>query len=136
MAACGRADHDDSVAGSDDVVAARAGWSVFPDDRRDLRVLGALAVAERDADDVRRGAFLGVELDDLDLAVGENVGLARGGNADDPADRVGRLELRRDDEVDVELAGAPELDVLDVRRSDDGRRPLRLAAREHARRRG
>ena len=38
-----------------------------------------------------------------------------------------------DDEVDVELAFAPEVDVLDARGPDDRRRAGRLAAGEHAR---
>ena len=67
-----------------------------------------------------------VELDHLDLAVGEDVRLPRRRDADDARDRVRGLELGRDDEVDVELALAPDLEVLDVRRSDDR---LRLAAR-------
>ena len=44
-----------------------------------------------------------------------------------------RLELGADDEVDVELTAAPELDVLHVRRADHRRRARSLAPREHAR---
>ena len=83
--------------------------------------------------DVGDASVVDVELADLHLSVGEHVGLAGGGDADDAADRVCGLELGGDDEVDVELALAPELDVLDVRRADHRRRPRRLAAREHAR---
>ena len=45
---------------------------------------------------------------------------------------MGGLDLRRDDEVDVELPLAPELDVLDVRGADHGGRPGRLEPRERA----
>ena len=80
-----------------------------------------------------RRVVVDVELADLHLPVREDVGLARGRDAEDAADRVRGLELGGDDEVDVELALAPELDVLDARRADDRRRTLGLAAREHAR---
>ena len=82
---------------------------------------GICASRSGDAEDVGSCVLVDVELDDLHLAVGEDVGLSRRGHADDAADRVRRLELGRDDEVDVELALAPELDVLDVRRADHRR---------------
>ena len=83
---------------------------------------GNLRVAERHAENVLRRALLDVELDDLDLALGEDVGLTGGGDADDPADGVCGLELGADDEVDVELTDAPQLHVLDVGRADHRRR--------------
>ena len=46
---------------------------------------------------------------------------------------MGGLELGRDGEVDVQPALAPQVDVLDVRRADDGRGLRRLDAREGAR---
>ena len=85
---------------------------------------GNLRVLERRADDVRARALLDVELDDLHLPLCEDVGLPRGRDADRRRDRVRRLELGRDDEVDVELALSPQLEVFDVRRADD-----RLCAR-------
>ena len=80
-----------------------------------------------------RRALLDVELDDLNLALGEDVGLTGGGNADDPADGVCSLELGADDEVDVELTDAPELHVLDVGRADHRRRVSSFTPREHPR---
>jgi hypothetical protein len=59
------------------------------------------------------------------LSLGEDVGLLGGGNADRSGDRVRRLELGRDHEVDVDLALLPGLDVLRVRGAHD-----RLRARE------
>ena len=82
--------------------------------------------------DVARCVVVDVELAELHLAVREYVGLPRGRDAEDAADRVGGLELGGDDEVDVELALAPELDVLDARRADHGRRALGLASGEHS----
>ena len=93
---------------------------------------GIARLAERPADDRRVGARRDLELDDLHLAVGEHVRLSRGGHADRAGDRVRGLELGRDREVDVEASLAPEVDVLDVRRPDHGRRPRRLDARERA----
>ena len=60
-----------------------------------------------------------LELDHQHLALGEDVGLAGRRNADDAGDRVRGLELRRDDEVDVELPSPPDLEVLDVGRAHD-----------------
>ena len=60
-----------------------------------------------------------VELDHQHQALGEHIGLPCGGDPDEPRDRVGRLELGGDHEVDVELALAPDLEVLDVLRSHD-----------------
>ena len=48
---------------------------------------------ERHSGDVLRGALLHVELDDLHLALGEDVGLASCRDADDTADRMCGLEL-------------------------------------------
>ena len=126
------ADDDDAVAGLDLVVAAGQQHPVAADDRRDLRVGRSPGVAERLADEIGRRALLDVELDDLHLALREDVRLPGGGHTDDPADRMRGLELGADDEVDVELAGAPQLDVLGVRRPYDGGRLLRLRSGEHA----
>ena len=129
----GRADDDDAIAVPDLVVPAREDRLVAADDRRHLRVLGNLGVAQRDAHHGRRRGVVDLELADLHLPVGEDVGLSRRRDAEDAADGVRRLELGRDDEVDVELPFAPEVDVLDARGADDGRRaPRRLAPREHA----
>ena len=89
---------------------------------------GIVGVAERDRRARGRRVVVDVELADLHLAVGEHVGLAGGRHAEDAADRVRGLELGGDDEVDVELALAPELDVLDARRADHGRRAARPRA--------
>ena len=94
---------------------------------------GSFASAQRPVDDRGVGALRDVELDDLHLAAGEHVGLARRGHADRPRDGVRRLELRGHGEVDVEPSLAPEVDVLDVRRADHGRRAGSLDAREGAR---
>ena len=64
-------------------------------------------------------AGIRAELDDLHLAVCEDVRLPGGRHAQDLRDGVGRLQLRRDDEVDVEVALLPRLEVLDLRRPDD-----------------
>ena len=80
--------------------------------------------------------LLDVELDELHLAVREDVRLPRGRHADRPRDRVRRLELGGDDEVDVELALAPDLEVLGVRRAHDGRRLRRDAPSRTSPRRG
>ena len=66
-----------------------------------------------------------VELDHEYLTLGEDVGLSRSRNSDDARDRVRRLELGGDDEVDVELALPPDFEVLDVLRSDDRARTRR-----------
>ena len=66
-----------------------------------------------------------VELDDLDLAVGEDVGLARGREPERRRDRVGGLELGRDHEVDLEVALAPGVEVGGARAAHD-----RLRARQ------
>ena len=66
-----------------------------------------------------------VELDDLDLAVGEDVGLAGGREPECGRDRVGGLELGRDHEVDLEVALAPGVEVGGARGADD-----RLRARQ------
>ena len=58
----------------------------------------------RPIDRVVAGLGRDVELDDLHAAVGEDVGLAGRRQTDDAGDRVRRLELRRDHEVDVDLA--------------------------------
>ena len=78
-------------------------------------------------------AGLDVELDDLHLALGEDVRLPRGRDAEDPRDRVRGLELRGDDEVDVELALAPGLEVLDLAGADDVRALASSAFGEHRR---
>ena len=77
---------------------------------------GMPRLAQRRAEHVAAPpAPVDVELDDLDLAVGEHVGLPCRRHADRARDGVrGLLELGRDDEVDVELTLAPDLDVLDV----------------------
>ncbi len=88
--------------------------------RRDLRVRRDDGVLQQPADRrVRLRAPRNVELDHQDLALGEDVGLPRRRNADDPCNRVRRLELRGHDEVDVELSLSPDLEVLDVLRADD-----------------
>ena len=114
------------------VVAARKDRVVASDDRRHLRVGRDGGVAERDAEHVAGRVLVDVELSELHLALCEDVRLPGRRDTDDPADRVGGLELGRDDEVDVELALAPEVDVLGARRADHGRRALGLASREHA----
>ena len=121
---------------ADDVVAAGEDRLVAADDRGDLRVLGICASRSGTAEDLRGGVLVDVELADLHLAVGEHVRLAGGRDADDAADRVRGLELRGDDEVDVELALAPELDVLDARRADHRRRARRPRGGRTCRRRG
>ncbi len=127
-----RADDDDPVPGRDRVVPSGKDRLVAPDDRGDLGVLGDLGVAERNAEHVRRRVVVDVELAELHLALREHISLAGGRDAEDAADRIRGLELGRDDEVDVELALAPELDVLDARGADHGRRALGLAPGEHA----
>ena len=127
----GRADHDDPVAGPDHVVAARKAHLLAADDRGDARVGGKLRVAHRHADDTRVRALVDVELDELHLTFGEQVGLARRRDADRARDRVGGLDLRGDDEVDVELPLPPHLEVLRIRRPDDRRRPPGACLRDH-----
>ena len=86
---------------------------------------GTLRLLERQADDLAsasasRGALRRhVELDDLHLAVGEDVGLLGRGNADRARDRMRRLELGGDHEVDLDLPLVPGLEVLGVRGADD-----------------
>ena len=87
---------------------------------------------QRPADDRGRGVRRDLELDDLHLAVGEDVRLPRRGHADRARDGVGGLHLRRDGEVHVEPPFVPEVDVLDVRGADHRRRARRLDARERA----
>jgi hypothetical protein len=77
-----------------------------------------------------RGVDGHVQLDDLHLAVGEDVGVARGGDAEDRRDGVRGLELRRDHEVDVDLTLPPGLEVGGAARADDRLR-ARHALGEH-----
>ena len=84
----GRADHDDPVAGQDLLGPARERELVATDDRDDLGLLRQLGVAQRPADHLARGALGHVELDHLDLAVGEHVGLARRRDPDQARDRL------------------------------------------------
>ncbi len=79
-------------------------------------------VTERLAEDLGARSLGDVVLDELHLAVGEHIGLHGRADADHARDRVGSLDLRRDDKIDIELALAPELDVLDIGRADHGRR--------------
>ena len=72
-----------------------------------------------------------VELDELHLALGEDVRLPRRRHADRPRDRVRGLDLRGDDEVDVELALVPHLEVLRVGRPHDRRHAGRDRLRDH-----
>ena len=115
------------------LVAARQRHRPLADDRRHARVGRDHGIAERLAEDLRARTLGDVVLDDLDLALGEHVRLHRRADADHPGDRVGRLDLGRDDEVDVELPLAPELDVLDVGGADHGGRLGCLEPRERAR---
>ena len=124
----GRADDDDAVADLDRLVAARDDNRVAADDARDLRVGRDRGLSQRHADHAGPSSI--VELDDLHLAVGEDVGLPRRRHADDPRDGERRLALGRDDEVDVELALLPDLEVLLVRRAHDGLRLRRELLRE------
>ena len=95
---------------------------------------GIGALPQRSPDD-RAGSALGhVELDHLDPAAGEDVGLHRRRHADGARDGLGDLDLRRDHEVDVELPLAPGLEVLGARRADHRRRPRR-SERANVRRR-
>ena len=132
-AALGRADHHDPVSFADHVLAARQGHRRLADDAQDARVVRDARLPQGTADDGRVGALGDLELDDLNLAVGERVGLPGGRHPDRARDRVRGLELRRDREVDVEAALAPQVDVLDVRGPDHDRRARRLDAREGAR---
>jgi len=127
-----RADHDDPVAHGDGVAAARERQRGAADQREDTGVLRDPRLAEWAPDDVRIGARRDLELDDLHLTVGEDVGVPRGGHPDRARDCAGGLELGRDGEVDVESTLAPEVDVLDVRRSDHDRGPRRLGPGERA----
>ena len=83
---------------------------------------GHNGVSEGLAEDLGGCSLGDVVLDELHLAVGEDIGLHGRADADHARDRVGGLDLRGDDEIDVELALAPELDVLDVGGTDHGRR--------------
>ena len=125
----GRADDDHAVAGLDRLLPARDDHPVAPDDARDLGVRGDHRAPQGLADDlVGLGSDRHVELDHEHLTLGEDVGLPRSRNSDDARDRIRRLELGRDDEVDVELALPPDFEVLDVLRPDDrsstGREPF------------
>ena len=140
----GRADDHDPVAGQDRLVAARHEHAAASDDARHLRVRGDGGALEREPDDlvvaaaahpprrplgglgqrdpaqvVGRALPRDVELDDLHLPVGEDVGLLRGRDADGLRDRVGRLELGGDHEVDLDVPLLPRLDVLGIRGADD-----------------
>jgi hypothetical protein len=88
-----RADHHDPVALRDGVVAARKRQRRAADLREHAGVLGDARLAEPAADDGGIGASRDLELDYLDLAVGEDVGLPGGGHPDRPRDRAGCLEL-------------------------------------------
>ena len=131
----GRADHDDPVARLDRLVAARDHDLVAPDDRGDAGVGRDLRLAQRHAEEARIGLGGDVELDELHLPIGEDVRLARRRDGDRARDRIRRLDLGRDDEVDVELALAPDLEVLGVRGADDGRRPRASRPSRSSRRR-
>ena len=64
-----------------------------------MRASRSLRPTTCSSDPVRRH----VELDDLHLALGEHVGLSGRREADVRGDRLRRLELRGDHEVDVDL---------------------------------
>jgi hypothetical protein len=140
----GRADDDDPVAGLDRLDATRRNNPLAADDRRHLGVGRDPCLAEPAPDDVLERAapwplcgFLGrlhdrdvsglelvrrrddVELDDLHLSIGEDVGLPRCRDSDRAQYRMRGLVLGRDHEVDVELPFAPHFEVLDVCRPDD-----------------
>jgi hypothetical protein len=127
-----RPDHHDPVAFADLVLTARQRHRALSDQREHARVVGDARLAERAADDGRVGPLRDLELDDLHLAVREDVRLPRRRHPDRARDGVSGLELRRDGEVDVEPALPPEVDVLDVRRPDHDRRARRLDAGERA----
>ena len=76
----GRPDDDDPVAQLDLLVAAGHDDRVAADDARDLRVGRDLGLTQRHADHAL--APVDVELDDLHLPVGEDVGLPRSRHAD------------------------------------------------------
>ena len=104
--------HDDAVAGEDLLAAARDDHRVAADDRGDLGVGGHLGAPQVAADErVMRRVGENVELDDLDLAVGEQVGLARGRKPERRRDGVRGLEFRGDHEVDAQVALAPGVEV-------------------------
>ena len=129
-----RADDHDPVADVDRLVAARDDHAVAADDSGDLRVARDARLAQRHPHDaVPLVSALDVELDDLHLTVREDVRLARCRQADDPRDRVRRLELGRDHEVHVELALAPHLEIFLVGRPDDRARLRREVPREDRR---
>src|SRR5215211_8906728 len=114
-----RSDRYDAIAGGDDRVAV---WEDRPspaDDARHARAAGKAGIAELLADDVAARTRPDVELDDLDLAVREGVGLTRVGHADRLGDRPRRLTLCGHDEVHVQAALTPDLGVLCARRAHD-----------------
>ncbi len=140
----GRADDDDSVPGLDGLVPARHQHPVPADDAGHLRVGGNARLAKRTPDHMLvrarqgplssalgslgegdAGEVLGtalardIELDDLHLTVGEDVGLLSGRHADGARDGVRRLELGGDHEVHLDLVFLPGLDVLRVRGPHD-----------------
>ena len=129
-----RADHDDAVAGAEIVSSPRG---ITTASSRMIAATresgGSVRLAQRCAEQARVGLLGDVELDHLHLPLGEGVRLARRRDADRPRDRVRRLDLGGDDEVDVELALPPDLEVLGVRRADDRRRPVRAGLRDHRR---
>ncbi len=128
----GRADHDDSVARLDDSFAPRDDRRVPTDDRDDTGVGRQRGLAEGDPDEPAGVAVVDLELDDLNLTVGEDVRLPRGRHADRLGDRVRGLELGGHREVDVEATLLPELDVLHVGGANDRRRLGRIRPREDA----
>ena len=105
-----------SPRGSDRLVPA--------DDARDSRVGRERRLAQRDAEQARVGCSRSTSNSTSCTCPSAKTSVCRAaGHADRPRDRVRRLELGRDDEVDVELALAPHLEVLGVRGAHDRRHP-------------
>lgn len=89
-----RADHDHAVTRLDRLVTAGHDHPVSPDDGCHLRVDRDLRILQLPPDRLsRRRALRYVELDHQHLALGEDIRLACRRDADDPGDRVRRLEL-------------------------------------------
>jgi hypothetical protein len=126
-----RPDHHHPVARQDHLVTAGKDHAVAAHQSRDLRVGRDPRVAQRTTDQAVVRRFGGhVELDDLDLAVGEDVRVARGRQTEDRGDRIRRLQFGRDHEVDFELTLAPRLEVRRAGGADD-RLGVRHALEEH-----
>ena len=111
-------------------VAAHEDRPAVADDRRRCATRPAAARPRSVAATTSLAPSRHVELDDLDAPLREHVGVPRRRHADRRRRRPRGLQLGGDDEVDVEPALAPDIDVIRALRTHDR---LRARARRCAR---